>query len=315
MIVTNILEFSETQLERLKGIYKGKVEVVESLLDKDACAWEEVQILLSYGREIDSVFLDRCPNLKWIQAFQSGVERFPKNELMKRDITLTNIRGIHGIPISEYVLSMILYFEKNFAHYLENQKKHYWDNKKLVGEIYGKTVGVFGAGTVGQEIAEKLNLMGMRVYGFNTDGKSKPYFDKMYKKDEKFDLIPQCDYVILILPLTEDTKDFIDDKELRAMKEDACLINIGRGGLLNDSAFISAMENKSIRGAVLDVFDEEPLSEDSPLWDVDNVFITPHVAAKSDKYIDRCISKFELNMIKYFNGEQLNNQIDFNKGY
>src|SRR5690625_2991308 len=103
MIITNIPDFSIRQLEKIKNIYGGKVEVIEDLHDESACNWEEVEILLSYGKKIDAVFLDRCPNLKWIQAFQSGIERFPKEELRKRNIVLTNILGIHGIPMSEYI--------------------------------------------------------------------------------------------------------------------------------------------------------------------------------------------------------------------
>jgi phosphoglycerate dehydrogenase-like enzyme len=315
MLITNIPEFSEDQLEKLTRIYGAKVEVIEDLSDEHSCDWEQVEILISYGNQVNASFLDRCPNLKWVQAFQSGVELFPLEELRKRNIILTNILGIHAIPMSEYTISMILYFARDFPKYLENQKKHIWDREELVGEAYGKIAGILGAGTIGQEVAKRLEFLGMKVYGMNTSGELKPHFHKMYTPDKKLDLLQQCDYVILILPLTKQTEGLIDEEELAAMKKDACLINIGRGPLINERAFITAMKTKQIRGAALDVFAEDPLPEESPLWDLENVLITPHMAAKTVKFLDRCIEKFEINIGNYFNNKPLNNQIDLNRGY
>src|SRR5699024_1159732 len=136
-----------------------KVEVIENLNNEDACNWEEVEILISYGIDVNAAFLDRCPNLKWVQAFQSGVELFPIKELQKRNIVLTNILGIHGIPMSEYTISMILHFTRDFPKYMENQKKHFWNREELVGEAHGKVAGIFGAGTIGQEVAKRLEFL------------------------------------------------------------------------------------------------------------------------------------------------------------
>ncbi|GAB3805282.1 D-2-hydroxyacid dehydrogenase [Virgibacillus kimchii] len=315
MLITNITEFTSEQIDKLTRIYSGKVEVIEDLNDEHACDWDQVEILISYGHQVNKAFLDRCSNLKWIQAFQSGVERFPLEELRKRNIILTNMVGIHAIPMSEYTISMILFFARDFQKYLGNQRKHLWDREELVGEAHGKVAGILGAGRIGQEIARRLEFLGMKVYGMNTSGKLKPHFHKMYTPDKKLDLLQQCDFVILILPLTKQTENLIGEEELTIMKNDACLINIGRGPLINERAFIKAMKTNEIRGAALDVFHEEPLPEDSPLWDLENVLITPHVAAKTVKFLDRCIDKFRINADNYLTNMPLDNEIDLNRGY
>jgi phosphoglycerate dehydrogenase-like enzyme len=315
MLITNITEFSKEQIQKLSKIYGGKVEVIEDLSDVHFDDWEQVEILISYGHQVNADFLDKCPNLKWIQAFQSGVERFPLEELRIRNIILTNILGVHAIPMSEYTISMILYFARDFPKYIENQRKHLWDRKELVGEAYGKVAGILGAGTIGQEVAKSLDFLGMKVFGMNTSGVLKPHFHKMYTPDKKLDLLQECDFVILILPLTPQTENFIDKKELSVMKKDAYLINVGRGPLLNERAFIKAMKSKQIKGAALDVFAKDPLPDNSPLWDLENVIITPHVAAKTVKFLDRCIEKFEMNIKNYFNEQTLHNQIDVTRGY
>jgi phosphoglycerate dehydrogenase-like enzyme len=315
MLITNILEFSEEQIQQLTKIYGGKVEVVENLHNDYCFEWEQVEILITFGHQVDKAFLEKCPNLKWIQAFQSGVERFPLEELRKSNILLTNMIGIHSTPMSEYAISMILFFARDFPKYLEKQRKHLWDRKELVGEAHGKVVGILGAGTIGQDIAEKLSLLGMIVYGMNTGGDLKPHFQRMYTPNERLELLRQCDFVILLLPLTEQTENIIDEEELNAMKEDSYLINIGRGPLINETAFIEAIKSRQIKGAALDVFHHEPLPDDSPLWDLENVLITPHMAAKSVKFLDRCIAKFEINMGNYIAGNPLNNRIDLTRGY
>lgn len=314
MIITNIPHLTSKHIEKLESIYNGEVKWVNNLQNESACDWSEAKILLSYGDQIDATFLDRCPNLKWVQAFQSGVELFPMEELRKRNITLTNILGIHSIPMSEYVLSMILYFVRDFPRFLANQKEHYWDENEP-DEAFGKTVGIFGAGTIGKEIAKRLDYLGMNVYGMNTSGQLLPHFKKMFTPDKKAELLQQCDFVVLILPLTKDTENFIDKDELVAMKKEAYLINIGRGPLINEKAFMEAIKNKEIKGAALDVFDVEPLPKESDLWDLENVLITPHAAAQTVKFIDRCIDRFEINYKNYINNKPLNNQINLDRGY
>ncbi|MEC5423274.1 D-2-hydroxyacid dehydrogenase [Virgibacillus sp. C22-A2] len=315
MIITNIEDLSSDQLHKISQFCGREVQFIADLTDNEACNFADVEILITYGKQVDKQFFEKCTNLKWIQVFQSGVERIPFKELEKRGILLTNIVGIHGIPMSEFVISTILYFTRDFPKYLANKENKVWDRTELVGEAYNKTVGIIGAGTIGQEIAEKLHLLGMKVYGLNTAGVPKPYFEKMFSKDQKMDLLGQCDFVILLLPLTEQTRDYIREAELKKMKKDSYLINIGRGPLINEKAFISAIQNKEIKGAALDVFHEEPLPKDSKLWELENVLITPHVAAKSVHFLDRCIEKFQIEFDRYSKNQPLHNQIDLVRTY
>ena len=313
MLVTDIDEFNKAQIKTIREAYGGDVLLVSGI--EEECAWEEAEVLVTFGDIVDVPFLNKCPNLRWIQVMQSGVEKLPLQEIERRGITLTNILGIHSIPMAEYVISYILYFSRGMGRFIENQKKHVWDRDQWVEEAYGKTVGITGAGTIGQDIAAKLKLLGLTVYGLNTKGEMKPHFDRMYATKDKQQLLEQCDYLVLLLPLTEETRNFIGAKELQQMKKDACLINIGRGPLIDTAAFIEAMKRKEIKGAVLDVFDQEPLEEDSELWDLENVLITPHLAAKSVMYIPRCIEKFTENMLCYKEGKPLNFEINMKRGY
>lgn len=315
LIVTNIKDLTSEQLNEISIVYEGKVQYVQDFTEDDACVWSDIEILITYGRQVNKEFLDKCPNLKWIQVFQSGVERFPLEEVKNREILLTNIKGIHGIPMSEFVLSSILYFSRNIPKYIKDKKNHYWDSLNLVEEAHGKVVGIFGAGTIGQELAEKIKILGMKVYGLNTSGESRPNFEKMYSSTQKMELLEQCDFVLLLLPLTEKTKNYIGEAELKRMKKDSYLINIGRGPLLNENAFIRAIKNNEIKGGALDVFNNEPLPKDSPLWNLENVLITPHMAAKSVNFVDRCIKQFIPNYILYSKNQPLKNLINLTKGY
>lgn len=314
MIITDIDELTERQLRWISRAYKGNVHLVPDLALGE-CNWAEAQICITYGGSINKEFLDKCPNLKWIQVFQSGVESIPVDELARRGIILTNMLGVHGIPMTEYVLGSILYFSRNFPKYLENQRQHIWDRKELVGEAYSKVVGIFGAGTVGRSIAQALNVLGMTLFGMNTSGTMQPHFHKMYTMDQKMEMLQQCDFVILLLPLTDQTNHFMGELEFKVMKKEAYLINIGRGRLLDEEAFIQAITNNEIKGAALDVFQEEPLPQNSPLWDLNNVVLTPHMAAKSVKYLDRCIAQFIKNLDHFSSGITIHNQVNLSRGY
>ncbi|WP_428912098.1 D-2-hydroxyacid dehydrogenase [Niallia sp. Krafla_26] len=276
---------------------------------------EKVEIWITYGSDITEKALNRMPSLKWIQVFQSGTEKVPIEELRKRNVMLTNIKGIHGIPMTEHVISTMLYFTKNIQKYNTNKAKRVWDRTGYDEELYGKTVSIFGAGTVGVAIAERCRDFGMHVIGINTNGIQKPPFDEMYSMNNKEMVLKESDYIILLLPATPATHHCISKNELSLMKKSAYLINLGRGPLINNEDLITSLENGDISGAALDVFDEEPLPKDNPLWGAPNLLLTPHMAARTKNYYERAMDKFLLNFSAFQKNEQPPYYIDFDRGF
>ncbi|MFK2826446.1 D-2-hydroxyacid dehydrogenase [Bacillus sp. B190/17] len=304
------------RLRLIQLVHPMEVWIEEHFLDvKKEIPLQKIQIWLTYGADVTEEALKQMPSLKWIQVFQSGVEKIPLEELKKRNILLTNIKGIHGIPMAEHAMSTILYFSKNFEQYTINKQKHLWNRRGHDDEVYGKTIAIFGAGTVGQAIAERCQDFGMHVIGVNTSGTLKPPFDEMYSMKDKEDILKKSDFVLLLLPSIPETYHCMSKREFSIMKESAYLINLGRGSLIHNKDLIDSLENGSIKGAAVDVFDEEPLPEDSPLWDAPHLLITPHMAARTWRYYERALEKFALNLEAYQHNEQPPYYIDLNKGY
>ncbi|HET7627276.1 MAG TPA: D-2-hydroxyacid dehydrogenase [Bacillales bacterium] len=315
MLVTTIDEYSERQWEQLKAAVPGSQVHLEPDLTNSRLALDRTEILVTYGFDVTEENLRRLPALKWVQVFQSGIEHVPVAALAERGILLTNVKGIHGVPMAEYVMSYVLYVTRDMKRFERDKQKRLWNRSDLVGEVKGKTMVIFGAGTIGMEVAKKAKAFGMRVIGVNTSGERREPFDEMVKLDEKLQVLSRGDFIVMLLPVTEETFHCIGADELRSMNREACLLNIGRGALVDTEALVDALRNRTIRGAALDVFEDDPLPPEHPLWTFDDVFLTPHLAAKTVNYLDRCLEKFAVNVDRYRNGEPLLNQVDEKKGY
>lgn len=315
MLLVTIDEFSDEQLGRMAAFHPARPTRLETNITNSKLPLEQTEIWITYGFDVTKENLDRMPALKWIQVFQAGIEHIPLDELNRRNILLTNVKGIHGRPMSEYVMSIVLYVTRDMERFIRNQKQHVWDRENLVDEAYRKTMGIFGAGTIGTAVAEKAKAFGMHVIGVNTSGMAKPPFDEMVTLSEKNKVLEKSDFVVLLMPVTKETYHCIGHEELERMKPTSWLINIGRGTLVETNALITALHENMIAGAALDVFEEDPLPKNHPLWDMDNVLITPHLSAKTVHYLDRCIDKFQSNLESYENGKPMLYQVDVKKGY
>lgn len=315
MLLITIDELSKQQVDHLSRINQLMPARLESNLNHPSLPLEKVEILITYGFDVKKETLERMSSLRWIQVFQSGIDHIPLQEVNDRRIILTNVRGIHRIPMAEYVMSVVLYYTRNIERFVGDQRSHIWNRDELVDEAFGKTMAVFGAGTIGSAIADRAKGFGMHTIGVNTTGNKKESFDEMYTLSQKHDVLSRSDFVVLLLPVTTETHHCISKDEIIQMKNSAYLINIGRGQLVDTSALVSALKQKTIQGAVLDVFEEDPLPKEHPLWDLDNVLITPHLAAKTIRYLDRCIEKFKENFTQYAANEPMYNVIDTDKGY
>ena len=274
----------------------------------------DIDILVTWGSmDIRPLYLD-APKLTWIHSLSAGVEGLIFSEIKNANTILTNSRGIHGIPVSEHVFAMMLAFTRGLDVFIRQQAKHQW-KRTTVDEIHGKTIGIVGLGSIGREIAKKAKGMGMQVVASKQTMTTELFVDELYPPENLHELLSLSDFVVTALPLLEETKHLFTIKEFAAMKPSAYLINIARGGIIKQDDLVAALEQKLIKGACLDVFDEEPLPESSPLWDMQNVIITPHVAALSPSYLDRAIKLFADNLSRFQQNKEMLNIIDKAKGY
>jgi len=260
--------------------------------------------------------VSRMPNLKWVHSRWAGLNHFLCPELINSDIPVTNAKGAYSHSLAEFALFGCLYFEKLAPRMLAQKEKHHWE-KFVVGMIDGKTLGVIGYGDIGQYCAKMCKAAGMRVIALRrrpglTDD---DICDKCYGPDEINTLMAESDYVLVATALTPGTFQIVGKEELAACQPHCVILNVGRGPCIDESALVDALQSGTIRGACLDVFDKEPLPESSPLWDLDNVFLSPHTADMTPSYFREGVKKFNINMDKWINDEPLENICDKAAGY
>ena len=219
--------------------------------------------------------IESFTSLRYIQLTSAGFDRVPMDYVKGHGIKICNARGVYSIPMAEYALYSVLALYKKGSTFFENQKRHSWEKERNLKELYDQTVCVFGCGSVGSECAKRFETMGCTVIGVDPFVRENKYFSRIYHTDDSDKALKQSDVVIITLPLTDETRRMFNENLFNAMKNDSVLVNIARGALVDTDALIDALGNK-LYGAVLDVFEEEPLSESSPLWNLKNVLITPH---------------------------------------
>ncbi len=266
--------------------------------------------------------LDAAVNLKWIQTTSAGIERVDPADVAH--LQLTNASGLAAVPMSEWVIGMILMFAKNFPAALRRQQAHVWDRRIVALEVESRTCGIVGMGAIGSAVAQRARALGMRIIAtrrhVGADERVIPrptdeLADLLLPADGLPQLLAESDYVVLAAPLTEETQGMIGAAQLAAMKRSAVLLNVGRGGLVDEPALVEALKANTIAGAALDVFEKEPLPADSPLWDLPNVVLTPHFSAGSDRYNQRAANLVCDNLRRYLAGEPLFNIVDLTRGY
>lgn len=311
MLVVNRL--SERQISTLQG--------VDPQLEVTTCEYKELDqhiesanILVPWGWMDIRPFFPKAANLRWVQTLSAGVEKMVFPDFVNSNILLTSARGIHGIPVSEHVLAMMLALTRGLHQTIRQQEKHLW-RRVSCDEIHEKTVGIIGLGSIGRDIAKKCKALNMRVVALKQSMTEELFIDLLLPPGEIDHLLAMSDYVVLAVPLTDTTYHLINAERLQMMKKSAYLINIARGQVVDEAALLTALREGHICGAGLDVFDTEPLPAEHPLWDLDNVIITPHNAALSPYYLDRAIALIADNAARFLQGREMLNLIDKQKGY
>ena len=311
--VLTTLKFTEEEFQSLIDlgydvIFKPEDEVKFSEDIKD------IDILVCFN-PFNRLQINMFPNLKWIQLLSAGVNQVPAEEVLKKNILVTNNRGGYSIPIAEWIVLKTLEMFKNSKEFFEKQKKKVWEPNSHLLELYGKTVGFIGTGSIAQEAAKRFEGFGVNIIGINTRGREVEHFHKCYSIDKLKEVVKKCDVLVITVPYTDETYHLINKDVLDNMKDGAYIINIARGVIIDEKALIESLETGKIKKAALDVFEVEPLPEDSPLWEMDNVYISPHNSWSSEMIFRR---RFEIayeNLKRYKNNENLLNVVDLNRGY
>jgi D-2-hydroxyacid dehydrogenase (NADP+) len=270
-----------------------------------------------FGLRFIPDLVKRAPGLKWIQTMSAGVENILSPEIISSPVVLTNVSGIHTVQINELVFGLILAFAKNLPLCLDSQKARKWE--RFTPQILqGKTLGIVGLGKIGSAIARTGKHLGMRVLATRRSIKEVAhtrYVDSVFPANQLDRLLKESDYIVMAVPYTPATDKLLGEKEFALMKPSAFLINIGRGKTLDEEALVRALKEKRLAGAGLDTFAVEPLPPASPLWDMPNVIITPHIAGSADDYMQKALNVFCENLKRYLNGQRLLNVVDKKQGY
>jgi D-2-hydroxyacid dehydrogenase (NADP+) len=260
--------------------------------------------------------------LRWIHSTAAAVHQLIFPELVESDIVLTNAREVHGPVVAEHVVALIFALAKKIPDAVRFQQAHEWaqqrmfDERPRVREVLGATLGLVGLGAIGRAVAKSAKALRMRVIAVREHPeKGTDAADTVFGPAQIDEVFRQADYIVLAAPVTESTKAIANAERIALMKTDACLINVGRGPLIDDVSLAASLRDKRIGGAALDVFPKEPLAPDSPLWDVPNLLITPHTAALTDKQWERHYKLFTENLRRYLSGQPLLGVVDKQKGY
>jgi len=293
----------------------------EIVAGQDSSVWlehlKDAEVIVGWKKEIAEQCIHSESKLRWLQSWSAGVNNMPLDEMEKSNILLTSANGVHAYPISETIFALMLGLTRKIHSYVRNQQEKKWHHSNMKLEIHEKTIGIVGVGHIGKETAKIAKAFGMTVLGVRHSGRDEEFVDEMYTTDQLSEVLHRCDYVVLTLPLTEETRHLFGANEFRRMKSSAFFINIGRGEIVVEEELIEALQSGEIAGAGLDVFTKEPLPEDSPLWDFENVIVTPHTSGSTEHYAKRVIEDiFIPNLKSYAQGGVLPiNVVDYKKGY
>ena len=329
--VLTTMGFTPALLDQVRAV-SPRLQVTQQTCHDDAevsAALEAhpgTEVLYTFHLPPDAA--DRAPGLRWVQLHSAGADHLLDHPILGSEVAITTTSGIHATPIAEYVFASILARRWRVPLWTHCQREAHWPSGRwglyARPELRGSTLGILGYGSIGREVGRLGRAFGMRVLALRrSEGRAEEGYavadtgdpagaipERFYAPQALHEMLAECDYVVIALPLTPATVHFVGEAELRAMKRSAYLVNIARGAIVDEAALVHALEEGWIAGAGLDVFEEEPLPDSSPLWDMENALLSPHVAGFSPHYDERAVDLFARNLARYLAGEPLLNFVD-----
>lgn len=315
MKILSFIPLSESQQREIRELSNNiTLEVVspQKATKKDLT---EVDAIYGWSNRLEDHAVANG-HLKWIQTIRAGVDALPLDNLRKEDIVVTSGSGANAINIAEQTLAYMLMFVRKLHLSMRDQDNDLWKLDEPYDEVFGKTVVMIGAGNIGSMLAKYCKALGMKTIGIRRTAKPTENMDEMMSMDQLDEAVAKGDFIVNILPDTKETEHIFNKAVFEKMNPNGIYINIGRGKTTSTPDLIEALETKQIAGAALDVFEPEPLPADNPLWDMENVIVTPHNAGRSPHYEERAFKIFKKNLKSLLeNGEVVENIVDLKRGY
>lgn len=301
---------SQDQLAELRAAAPGMRVIVTRERAEIEAVLDDIEIAAAYfPRDL----LLKAPRLKWFQQWAAGADWLLRHpEFNDRKFKITTASGVHAVQITEHIIGVLLAFARRLPQALKAQGEKAWRPSRggEVFELYGKRMLLVGVGAIGARTAQIAAALGMKVSGVRRDpSKTVPGVESMHGVGELRSLLPSADFVVLTAPLTEESRGMMGEAELKLMKRSAFLVNIGRGGTVDEAALVEALQGGQIAGAALDVFEREPLDAESPLWGMDNVIVTAHYSGATPEYDRRAVTLLTENQARHRDGADLCNQV------
>lgn len=307
-----IQELYPEQIEELKE-KASDYKIVESIEEADAST---VEIIIGWSDDLIPLIENEASNVKWVQFAYAGVNTLPLKLFTEKGILLTNGSGIHANPVTETIIGLILGMTRAIVRSAKYQENKEWSHGSNLYELAGKTMLIVGAGKIGVQLGKVAKAFNMHTIGINRSGREIENMDDQYTQKELADVIHKGDIVVNILPLTEETNHLYDEDMFSKMKDGVIFINVGRGESVVTEDLLAALDNGKVSRAGLDVFEQEPLPEDSPLWSHEQVLMTPHIAGQVESYPKYIFPIFMKNFEAYEKGEELpENLVKLDSGY
>lgn len=307
-----IQELMPKQIEELRMIAPD-YEIVQSIEDTEV---HSIEIILGWTAELIPLIKSDKSNVKWIQFAYAGVNNLPLELFAEKGIILTNGSGIHAHSVTETTMGLILGMTRDIVESSKNQQIKKWNPASNLYELNGKVMLIVGAGNIGEQLGKVAQAFGMKTIGINRSGSKIQYMDEQYIQSELHEIIGQADIVVNILPATKETKNLYDEKLFKKMKNDTYFVNVGRGESVVTKDLLAALDQGKIQGAGLDVFEEEPLPADHPLWLHEKVVMTPHIAGQVENYARHIYPIFVENLKAFRNNKELpKNLVQLKDGY
>ncbi len=307
---------TEDYVQRVAQVFGGHDVTITHGRDSYRGKLSGVEVLVAWGFHKD--ILQEAADLRWIQFSSAGIDHALSDELLNSGIRMTTQVGLHAVPVAEQAVAMMLAFARGLHIALRHQSKHLWDRTPVASvmrEFEGSCVGIVGMGHIGRTVAFKSRALGARIVATRSSQANADDADEWVDKKDLLPLLSQSDWVVLTAPITQKTRGTIGVDEFDAMKNGAVLVNVARGAIVDEPAMMHALESGKLGGVCLDVFHKEPLQVDSPLWDMPNVIISPHVGGATNLYGLRGAATVADNLKAYLAGEKMPTEFDRVKGY